>query len=460
MYPIDKGIFFEINKKISEAKLEEIKSLMKEKIKKDIPFENIAIEASKEMKENIPLYLEEQQFLKKQNELQKKGVLLSEYALDGEMIFGFDQFDDLLKKEDVSQYLNESIFKNGYYHKIIPISKQGEIKNVWVYSYKLKVNFANEYNRFIMIGLFCLLFLSPIVYFIMSSRFYIHKLYKSIKQPLDELMTASHNISQKDLEFELNYHSKNELGQLTTSFREMQSELKKSLYENWKKDSEWAVMMTSLSHDLKTPITLIGMGSETLVNDPSLSEEQKKSVDIIARNIDKATRLIENMNIAGSVRNPTVIKERVTLSNLLSEIESDFKPLIKDKSINYSHQITANRNITVPYLKMNRVLQNIFSNAVQYTPNGGEIIFTINQSNNRLFFALENSGEGIKKENWENIFKKHFREDPSRSNLHGNSGLGLYISKQLIESLGGTLVITDPLKLGARFEIVLPIEEE
>ena len=47
----------------------------------------------------------------------------------------------------------------------------------------------------------------------------------------------------------------------------MQGELKKSLYKNWKKDSEWAVMMSSLSHDLKTPITLIGFGSESLTND-------------------------------------------------------------------------------------------------------------------------------------------------------------------------------------------------
>jgi len=240
----------------------------------------------------------------------------------------------------------------------------------------------------------------------------------------------------------------------------MQTELKNSLYENWKKDSEWAVMMSSLSHDLKTPITLIGMSAEILEHEQLLSEEQKKNVEIIARNITKANRLLENMNIAGSIKNPTVIQERTTLSNLISEIESDFTSLIKDKSINYSHKITADMNIAVPYLKVSRVLQNIFSNAVQYTPNSGEIIFTINQSDNQLFFAVENSGEGVRKENWENIFKKHYREDQSRSNLHGNSGLGLYISKQLIESIGGTLVVTNPVQLvGARFEIVLPIEE-
>lgn len=422
--------------------------------------ENAALEAITEMKNNTSIFEDEQVFSKKQNNLQQKGVFLSKYSLNGNKVSGPKKFETLFKKEQIPQYLNTTLNENGYYHRVIPINDLGEINGVWIYSYKLQANFTNEYYRVIMLGMFLLLFLSPIIYFIFFSRFYSNKLYKSIKQPLDELMAASHKISQKDLDFELNYSSKNELGQLTNSFRQMQRELKNSLYENWKKDSEWAVMMSSLSHDLKTPITLIGMGSEILENDQSLSEEQKKNVEIIARNIVKANRLLDNMNIAGSITNPTVIKEKVTLSNLINEIESDFKPLMHDSSINYSYKITADMNRTVPYLKMSRVLQNIFSNAVQYTPNNGEIIFTINQLDNQLIFALENSGAGIKKENWENIFKKHYREDSSRSNVYGNSGLGLYISKQLIESIGGTLVIKEPVNLiGVRFEIILPIEE-
>src|SRR5699024_12761336 len=100
-------------------------------------------------------------------------------------------------------------------------------------------------------------------------------------------------------------------------------------------------------------------------------------------------------------------------------------------------------NIKVPYLKMNRVLQNIFSNAVQYTPYGGDILFIINQSNNQLQIAIENSGRGIEKENWENVFKKHYKEVHSKPNLHGNSGLGLYISRQLLESKKETWVLAN-----------------
>ncbi|MBN6189442.1 HAMP domain-containing histidine kinase [Aneurinibacillus sp. BA2021] len=420
--------------------------------------EKAAIEASLEMRENTANYLNENEFLKKQNILQENGVHLSQYSMDGTMVSGPETLHSLFNNKSIPELINTTISSNGYYHKIIPININEEIDGIWVYSYQLKAAFSSEYYRYIMLGIISLSLLSPIVYFIIFSRYYINKLYQRIKDPLDELMAASHKISKKDLDFNLNYNSNNEIGQLTRSFRQMQGELKKSLYENWKRDSEWAVMMSSLSHDLKTPITLIGLGSESLANDPSLNEDQKMSVDIIVRNVAKANRLLTNMNIAGGVRNPVAIKDEISLSDLIYELETDFKSLIKDKSINYSFESAADMNVTVPYLKMGRVLQNIFSNAVQYTPDDGDIIFTISQSNNHLLLALENSGEGIKKENWENIFKKHFREDQSRSNSHGNSGLGLYIAKEILESMGGTLKITDPVRVvGARFEIILPL---
>ncbi|RLL40115.1 sensor histidine kinase [Oceanobacillus piezotolerans] len=422
--------------------------------------ENTAIEASLEMKENTPRYLDDNEFLEKQHTLQNKGVYLSEFSMDGTMISGHESLNSFFQDKSIPEFINTTVSSDGYYHKILPINRDEEIVGIWVYSYQLKAMFSSEYYRYIMLGIVFLMFLSPIIYFIIFSRYYINKLYQTIKNPLEELMEASHKISEKDLDFNLEYDSTNEIGELSRSFRQMQGELKKSLYENWKKDSDWAVMMSSLSHDLKTPITLIGLGSESLTNDQSLSEEQKMNVDIIARNVAKANRLLANMNIAGSMRNPTAIKDETTLFEIINEIESDFKSLIKEKSINYSFKSTADKNITVPYLKTGRVLQNVFSNAVQYTPDGGEIIFTISQSNKQLLLAIENSGDGVKKENWVNIFKKHYREDPSRSNSQGNSGLGLYISKEIIESLGGTLEITNPVKLcGARFEIVLPLEK-
>lgn len=380
--------------------------------------ENAAIQASLEMKEDTPRYLDDNEFFKKQNTLQNNGVYLSEFSMDGTMISGYENFNSLFQDKSIPEVINTTISSDGYYHKILPINMNmdEEIVGIWVYSYQLKAMFSSEYYRYITLGIVFLMFLSPIIYFIIFSRYYINKLFQTIKNPLEELMEASHKISKKDLDFNLIYNSNNEIGQLTRSFRQMQGELKKSLYENWKKDSEWAAMMSSLSHDLKTPITLIGLGTESLASDQSLEEEQKMNVDIIARNVTKANRLLANMNIAGSIRNPVAIKDETTLSELINEIEADFKSLIKEKSINYSFDTTADMNITVPYLKIGRVLQNIISNAVQYTPNGGQIIFTLSQSNNQLLLAIENSGDGIKKTG--EIFLKNTLEKVNQGQIH------------------------------------------
>src|SRR5699024_1203641 len=133
---------------------------------------------------------------------------------------------------------------------------------------------------------------------------------------------------------------------------------------------------------------------------------------------------------------------------------------MKKKSICYSYKSTTDMNIKVPYLKMNRVLQNIFSNAVQYTPYGGEILFIINQSNNQLEIGSEISGRAIEKINWENVFKEHYKGDQSRPNVDGNSGLGINISRLLIESIKGILVVTYPKEVnGVRIEILLVLDE-
>jgi len=419
--------------------------------------ENKASDASEEMKNNPQKYLNNKAFSQKQEMLKEENVYLSEYSMSGRLISGPEKFKSLFKDKSTPDVLNTNISNNGYYHNIVPISDHNKIKGMWVYSYKLKATFANEYYRYILIGLLFLALLSPIIYFICFSKHYINKLYNSIKQPVDELIEASHKISQKDLEFKLNYTSKNEIGQLTNSFRKMQSELKKSLYENWRKDSEWAVMMSSLSHDLKTPATLIGLSTEVLNETGNLSHDQQSQIDIINRNIIKVNNILKSMSQSSNIKESIQIHDVAPIGDLIQDIESDMMPLMEEKSIQYKHDLIINNDLEVPYLKVNRILENIFSNAIQYTPENGKINFYVTRKSDHLHFAVEDSGPGIKKENSDLIFSKHFREDKSRSSSFGNAGLGLFNAKSLVEELNGFIESVDPLILtGTRIEFNIP----
>src|SRR5699024_11062853 len=180
--------------------------------------EKVAIGAISEMKKNTSKYLDEQSFSKKQKTLQKEGVYLSAYLLNGEMTSGPEIFNLLLKKKSITSLLNNNIRSEEYFNQFVHIIVHGIITEIWAYSYNLKTGFIYMYYSLVIVVMTFLLFLSPIVYFVIFSRLYINKLYKSIKHPIDELMKASYKIRQKDLEFSLNYSSNNEIGKLTNSF--------------------------------------------------------------------------------------------------------------------------------------------------------------------------------------------------------------------------------------------------
>lgn len=416
--------------------------------------EKLIQKQSEIMKNHPSKYMKPSEFNKMKRYLEKNDVILNKYSPSGKLIDG-SEFSGLFQGKNVIDMFNQIHFYKGYYHLVQPVVINHQIKEIWVYSYQIKSR--NTVSRYIIFVFTALSFVSPIVYFILFSRYFINKLYRSIKEPLEELLNASNMIRTKDLEFSLSYNSNNEIGQLTQSFGQMQRELKKSLYENWRKDSEWAVMMSSLSHDLKTPATLIALSTEILNEVDELTPNQQSQVDIINRNITKVNNILKSMGHASNVKDPTLIDNVMSINELIQGLESDIIPLIEKKNIQYKHDLRINQDLRIPYLKVNRILENLFANAIQYTPENGEIRFFIEEKNNHIHFAVEDSGSGIKRENRDLVFSKHFREDKSRSNSLGNAGLGLFIVKNLVEELNGNIEIVDPLVLsGTRIEFDIP----
>lgn len=416
--------------------------------------EKIAHEQNEIMKHSPSKYMKSSEFNNMQEYLKNNDVTLNKYNPDGKIIDDNTNFSGLFDEKNTIDMFNSTHFYKDYYHLVQPVVINNQIKELWVYSYQIKNRSAiSGYIVFVFIAL---PLISPIIYLILFSRFFINKLYRSIKYPLDELLNAANMIRNKNLDFDLSYDINNEIGQLTQSFRQMQMELKKSLYKNWKHDSEWAVTMSSLSHDLKTPATLIALSTE-LLNEMELAPNQESQVDIINRNITKMNNILKNMGQASNIKYPTQVHDVIPIDELIEGLESDIIPLMEKKNIQYEHNLRINKNLEIPYLKINRILENLFANAIQYTPKNGKVHFLVEEKNNLIHFSIEDSGSGIKKENRDLVFSKHFREDKSRSNSLGNAGLGLFITKTLVEELDGYIEIVDPMVLtGARIEFSVP----
>ncbi|MCK5592270.1 MAG: sensor histidine kinase, partial [Candidatus Pacebacteria bacterium] len=100
--------------------------------------------------------------------------------------------------------------------------------------------------------------------------------------------------------------------------------------------------------------------------------------------------------------------------------------------------------------------QNIVSNAIDYTPDGGEINITFQKDNNRITIEIKDTGIGIPLEAQEHIFEKFYRGDNAKKTETDRSGLGLYISKQIIERHGGTITVESEVGKGTRMVVSIP----
>lgn len=102
--------------------------------------------------------------------------------------------------------------------------------------------------------------------------------------------------------------------------------------------------------------------------------------------------------------------------------------------------------------KLERILDNLVSNSLQYTPSDGEINIAVNVKHDRVYYKISDTGSDFSKRDMEKAFEKFYRGDSARTQKDGNSGLGLYISKQLVEKLGGSIKISNTEAGGACVE--------
>jgi signal transduction histidine kinase len=106
------------------------------------------------------------------------------------------------------------------------------------------------------------------------------------------------------------------------------------------------------------------------------------------------------------------------------------------------------------------VLDNIITNCIRYTPERGQIVWNTGIHHNEVIFEIHDTGPGFALSNKEQLFKKFYREDASRTSGHGNLGLGLYIAHSIVKNHGGSITADNKETGGALFKIVLPMGKE
>ena len=151
-----------------------------------------------------------------------------------------------------------------------------------------------------------------------------------------------------------------------------------------------------------------------------------------------------------------LLREECDLSHVAREALEFIQPLAEQKKIKLHSSLDAVPG-KVDVLKLGQVLINLLTNAIQHNPEGTEVSIALQRRVDRAIFRISDNGAGIPAEAMPQLFERFFRADQARSRTKGNSGLGLAISKAIVQAHGGSIHAASKPGQGAEFVIDLPL---
>jgi signal transduction histidine kinase len=250
----------------------------------------------------------------------------------------------------------------------------------------------------------------------------------------------------KSLEFEV----ASKTSEITKS-NELLKRANKKLMELDKLKSDFVSMV---SHELKTPLTPMKTSAEFLLqNDPDLNV-RREMLELIVRNIDRQTIMVNDMLDISRIEsgNMRFRKEMQDMDEIINSAIETMKKQLEDKKINITTDIpTALSRINADKDKLIQVFINLLSNALKFTPSGGNVEIKANESEKYIEVYVKDNGIGIPPDKINKIFNKFYQIDNTSARLYGGSGLGLAITKSIVEGHGGTIRVESTPDEGSVF---------
>lgn len=303
---------------------------------------------------------------------------------------------------------------------------------------------------------------------------------RKMLNPLQNVTKAATEIAKGNFDIYIPVSSKDEIGQLSKSFiymaknikniqeqlvmkneqlEETIDKLEKSDAANSAKD----IFITNISHEFRTPITLIlstiQLFQMNMIN--SINEEKaNKHLKIMKQNCYRLLRIVNNLidiSRAEAGFNALNVKN-IDVVELVSDIAMSISEYAIEKNISVQF-ITDRKKLEVKIDpdKMERVLLNLLSNSIKFTPVGGEIMIHLFSQDASFIISVKDTGIGIPDDKKDLIFDRFHQVDTTYTRMNEGSGIGLSLVKAFIEMQGGTIDVYSKLGKGSEFIIKLPI---
>ena len=218
------------------------------------------------------------------------------------------------------------------------------------------------------------------------------------------------------------------------------------------------------SHELKTPLTPI-LGWCDALKSPAilggLTKPQLSAVETIEKNAEKLEKMISDMLDMQKLE----LKEMkfnigdYSIDGILDAVKKDFEFAIKEKNIEFTIKAEPGISIRSDGTRITQILSALIYNSIDFVPEkGGRIDVFVTRKDDEILFCVRDNGMGIPKDKQKFLFKKFYQVDTSLTRKHGGTGLGLVISKGIVESLGGKIWVDTDIGKGSSFYFSLPKE--
>ena len=233
--------------------------------------------------------------------------------------------------------------------------------------------------------------------------------------------------------------------------------------EHVKLDNMRKEFVADVSHELKTPITSIKGYSETLLDGDCDKETEKHFLHVIDDNADRMEKLVQDLLTLSKYDNNRVTSKptEFDLGELAKSCKEKFDIEIKKKNQEVNCFVTADvPSVYADRDGIERVILNILSNSIKYTPDGGKIDIYVGYVHNDAYVKIKDTGIGIPKNDLERIYERFYRVDKARSRQLGGTGLGLSIAKEIIEKNNGSINIKSKVNEGTEVVIQIPLKKK
>lgn len=275
-------------------------------------------------------------------------------------------------------------------------------------------------------------------------------------KPIKKITSTAAQIQSGDLTARTHLTGTDEIGRLGETFDSMASELER--------DIKFEHRLTSdVAHELRTPLmamlaTVEGMQDGVLPSD-------NEHFETVAHEVRRLSRLVDAMLRLSRIENGTrVLKiEKQDAVYLVKSLASIQEPLFREQNLRLRFDDKTDNHECMVEMDSDLIreaITNIISNAMRYTPAGGWVVISIRKSKTEAIISVRDTGIGIAKEDIPRVFARFWRSDASRGRVSGGLGIGLALTKEIIDKHNGRIAVESTLGKGTTFTLAIPLEHE